>query len=335
MPIPAPSRHILLLQESTAIGGVHTVTRTLADALQRAGHEPVALAVRGTPPRALLRAVWRADIIVATNGFLPTYVAWLLGTLLRRPMVAWLHGPTQEVLEQARANTAKRTWLRWLYRRLHWIVFVSGHARDSFLGFTGGAVAGQRLEIIPNAHPVWQPSPVSASPRQLGFVGRFSPEKQPELLVQALRLLPPAYRLSMVGGGPLEPALRASSTDLQQAGQLELHPFQSVHATLYAPWQATVLASRYEGCPMAALESLAAGRPCVGLPIPALREMLEPDMPYALAQDCSAPALAHAVQAVCTMPPEQLAHDMGQVLRRYSPERFAQSWLRVLQEAAC
>ena len=86
---------------------------------------------------------------------------------------------------------------------------------------------------------------------------------------------------------------------------------------------------------MAVLESLAAGRPCVALPIPALREMLGPDMPYALARDCSAPALAQAVQTVCAMPHEQLARDMARVLRRYSPERFAQGWLRVLQEAAC
>jgi hypothetical protein len=72
----------------------------------------------------------------------------------------------------------------------------------------------------------------------------------------------------------------------------------------------------------------------VGLPIPALREMLEPDMPYALARECSAPALAQAVQTVCAMPRGPLAHDMARVLRRYSPERFAQGWLRVLQEAA-
>jgi glycosyltransferase involved in cell wall biosynthesis len=329
-----PTRSILLLQENTAVGGIHTITQALADALRRAGHAPAALAVRGTPLRALLHAARQADLIVATNGFLPAYAAWLLGRLLRKPMVAWLHGPTQEVLEQAQASAAKRAWLRWLYRRLRWVVFVSSHARDSFLGFTGGATAGQRLAVIPNAHPAWQPVPVNAPPQHLGFVGRLAPEKQPELLVQALRLLPATYRLCLVGDGPSQPALRAASTDLQQAGRLALRPFQPVDAALYAPWQATVLASRYEGCPMAALESLAAGVPCVGLPIPALREMLEPDMPYALARECSAPALAQAVQTVCAMPRGPLAHDMARVLRRYSPERFAQGWLRVLQEAA-
>lgn len=319
---------ILLLQDNTAIGGIHTATQALMDALQRAGHAPTALAVRGTPWLALLRAAQQADLIVATNGFLPTYTGWLLGALLRKPVVAWLHGPTQEVLAQAQASAAKRAWLRWLYRRLRRVVFVSGHARDSFLGFTGGAAAGQRLEVIPNAHPDWHPAPAAAQPGHLGFVGRLAPEKRPELLVQTLQLLPAAYRLCLVGGGP---SLAALGTD----ERLELRPFQPVTAALYAPWQATLLASRYEGCPMAALESLAAGVPCVGLPIPALREMLEPDMPYALARDCSAPALADAVQAVCALPRAQLERDMARVLRRYSPERFAQGWLRVLQEAAC
>ena len=41
---------------------------------------------------------------------------------------------------------------------------------------------------------------------------------------------------------------------------------------------------------MAVLESLAAGVPCVGVPIPALREMLGSHMPYALAED---QAVAH------------------------------------------
>lgn len=338
--IGAPStrmhtRYILLLQEDMAVGGIHTATQALANALRCAGQIPVALALRNTRIGALLRAVWRADIIVATNGFLPSYAAWLLGMLLRRPVVAWLHGPTQEVLEHAHASAAKRAWLRWLYRRLRWVVFVSAHTRDSFLEFTGGAAAGQRLEVIPNAHPDWQPAPMGASPQYLGFVGRLAPEKQPELLVQMLRLLPTTYRLCMVGDGPSQPALCAAGADLQQVGRLELRPFHLVQATVYAPWQVTVLASLYEGCPMAALESLAAGRPCVGLPIPALREMLGPDMPYALAHDCSAAALARAVQTVCAMPPEQLAHDMAQVLRRYSPERFSHNWQRVLQEAAC
>lgn len=332
---PSSPRHILLLQEDRAIGGIYTITQALADVLLSAGHVSVTLNVRGTPPGPLLRAAWRADTIVATNGFLPTYVAWLLGALLRKPVVAWLHGPTQEMLEQARASAAKRAWLRWLYRRLRSLVFVSGDARDSFLEFTGNATTEQRLEIIPNAHPAWQPAPTGPSLQHLGFVGRFAPQKHPELLLQTLRLLPPTYQLCMVGGGPLQSALSAASADLRETGQLRLRPFQPVDSALYASWQATVLASRYEGCPMAVLESLAAGRPCVALPIPALREMLGPDMPYALARDCSAPALAQAVQTVCAMPYEQLARDMARVLRRYSPERFAQGWLRVLQEAAC
>ncbi len=49
---------------------------------------------------------------------------------------------------------------------------------------------------------------------------------------------------------------------------------------------------------MAVLESLAAGVPCVGVPIPALREMLGSHMPYALAEDHSGSALAQAVLRV-------------------------------------
>jgi glycosyltransferase involved in cell wall biosynthesis len=93
----------------------------------------------------------------------------------------------------------------------------------------------------------------------------------------------------------------------------------------------TLLASRYEGCPMTLLESLAMGVPCVGLPIPALQEVLATDAPYLLARDASAQALADAVLAVWAMPREQVQADMARVLSRYQVGNFVQSWEKVLQ----
>jgi glycosyltransferase involved in cell wall biosynthesis len=43
----------------------------------------------------------------------------------------------------------------------------------------------------------------------VGFMGRFVPEKGPELLTRVLRGLPAGWRALFVGSGPLEPALRA------------------------------------------------------------------------------------------------------------------------------
>jgi glycosyltransferase involved in cell wall biosynthesis len=175
--------------------------------------------------------------------------------------------------------------------------------------------------------------PVVATP-SIAYIGRLSPEKRPGLLLDMLRLLPPQFRLTLVGDGPLREALRHSGAELLASGRLTLAGAQAHGPGLYAPWQVTVLASRYEGCPMTLLESLAMGVPCVGVPIPALQEVVGQDAAYLLARDASAQALAEAVQRVCAMPRQQLQADMAQVLSRHQLPAFVQHWQALLQQAA-
>jgi glycosyltransferase involved in cell wall biosynthesis len=167
----------------------------------------------------------------------------------------------------------------------------------------------------------------------LAFIGRLSQEKQPGLLLDMLRLLPPQFRLTLLGDGPLRDALRHSGADLLANGRLTLVGPQAHGPSLYAPWHLTLLASRYEGCPMTLLESFAAGVPCVGLPIPALQEVLGNDAPYLLARDHSAQALADAVQAVWAVPRRQVQADMARVLSRHNVNDFVRRWQTVLQQA--
>ncbi|MFZ3218967.1 MAG: glycosyl transferase family 1, partial [Rhodoferax sp.] len=82
------------------------------------------------------------------------------------------------------------------------------------------------------------------------------------------------------------------------------------------------------------LESFAVGVPCIGLPIPALQEIVGDDAPYLLARDHSALALADAVQTVWSMPRRQLDADMARVLSRHQVKDFVQHWQTVLLQAA-
>jgi glycosyltransferase involved in cell wall biosynthesis len=93
----------------------------------------------------------------------------------------------------------------------------------------------------------------------------------------------------------------------------------------------TLLTSRYEGCPMTALESLACGVPCVSLPIPALRELYDRDAPYLLARGDAPVALAEAVMTVLSLPAQQVQEDMARIAARHSVEGFAGNWQGVLR----
>lgn len=336
-----PPLHILLLQEDQALGGVTTITNTLGQALQQLGWRVTTLALNQSGWRQRLAAARQCNLMVASNNFRPAYVAWGLGLLLRKPVVVWVHGPLQEVLDQAGATNPKRAWLRWLYRHLTDYVFVSKASRDSFLGFMGGQLKpNQRMAVIANAVTLRASgaTPVAAKPGaplepRLAYIGRLSSEKQPLLLLDMLRLLPSQYQLTLVGDGPLRDALAQQGADLLASGRLTLAGQQAHGPGLYAPWTLTLLASRYEGCPMTLLESLTMGVPCVGVPIPAIQEVLGQDMPYLLARDPSAQDLADAVIAVLQLPPEQLKADMARVLARYQVQDFAQRWQAVLQQA--
>lgn len=336
-----PTPHILLLQEDMATGGVTTIANTLSQALQQQGWPVTTLALDQSGWGQRLATARQSDIILASNNFRPAYVAWVVGLLLHKPVVVWVHGPLQEVLAQAHASAAKRAWLRWLYRRLPRFVFVSQASRDSFQRFMGGQLKpDQSMAVIANAVTLHATgtntlaaTTAALEDAKLACIGRLSPEKQPLLLLAMLRLLPSKYQLTLIGDGPLRNALTQEGADLLVSGRLTLAGPQAHGPGLYAPWTLTLLASRYEGCPMTLLESLAMGVPCVGLPIPALQEVLGQDAPYLLARDHSARALADAVQAVMKLPPAQLQADMAQVLERHQLNDFVQRWQTVLQQA--
>jgi glycosyltransferase involved in cell wall biosynthesis len=167
-------------------------------------------------------------------------------------------------------------------------------------------------------------------PLLLGYVGRLSAEKRPHLLLDTLRHLPDEAQLGIVGEGPMHRKMIHDGMDLMYQGRLHFLGKHPSGASLYQPWQMTLMTSRYEGCPMTALESLSCGVPCVALPIPAMRELFDRDAPYLLARGDAPVALAEAVMTTLSLPPEQVRDDMARIVARHSIDQFARAWQEVL-----
>ncbi len=332
-------RRILLLEEP-GWGGVHTMTRTLADALTAQGWQVTALPWQQTHWATLVDAAKRHDVLVAAHNFGPTYCGAALKAITGKPLVSWVHGPLLDVLHEARASVLKRLWLRLLYKQVSQFVCVSRTTQDSLLGFiTLGKQ--QRCTVVPNAiaaMPEGQPIHVHAghggdgvAPLLLGYVGRLSAEKRPHLLLDTLRFLPDEAQLGIVGEGPLHRQVVHGGMDLLAQGRLHFLGKHPSGESLYKPWQMTLLTSRYEGCPMTALESLACGVPCVTLPIPAMRELYDRDAPYLLARGDAPVALAEAVMTLRNLPPQQVRDDMARIVARHHVDGFVGSWQEVLR----
>ena len=81
---------------------------------------------------------------------------------------------------------------------------------------------------------------------------------------------------------------------------------------------------------MTALESLACGVPCVGLPIPAMHELFGNDAPYLMAHDETPQALAVAVLNLARIPFEQVQADMGRIVSKHSLREFRRNWCKVI-----
>jgi glycosyltransferase involved in cell wall biosynthesis len=298
-------------------------------------------------------------VLVASHNFGPTYCGVALKTLTRKPLVSWVHGPLLEVLQMSKASWWKRWWLRHVYGYVHRFVCVSQNTEDSLIGFLSGSRAqtndnsnkgnsstassgkSPRTVVIPNGLTpltgnaesfVSDVNTTSSTNLSIGYIGRLSQEKRPHLLLETLRALPDGAHLSIVGDGVLRSELEDAAKDLMANGRLKFLGCQVSNRNLYTPYQVTLLTSKYEGCPMAALESLACGVPCIALPIPAMRELFAQDAPYLLAHDETPQALAIAVLNLMRRPKGRVQQDMARIVSSHSLMKFANSWRTTINE---
>ncbi len=118
----------------------------------------------------------------------------------------------------------------------------------------------------------------SQSPQRVLFVGRLSPEKRVDRLLNAwsqLGLFHGAWKLAIVGDGPERASLRALAEQLQLGETVQwLGWKENVWAELAAS-HIFVLTSEYEGYPQAMLEGMASGLPAVVFDCsPAIRDAI-------------------------------------------------------------
>lgn len=333
------TRHVLFIHDNRSLGGVGRVSQQMAAGLQASGWsvDHLNLAHRGEAFVRLRRVDRLQGVIVATQNFSTAYAACALAAVARRPWVMCVHGPVTRVLEAARPGAFKRALMRWTYRRAPVIACSSQASLDALQSFCAVDAGRQRVRVIRNtAAPAFFDAP-AAPPRRptrrLGFVGRLSAEKRPQVLLEMLRALPAEYRLEIVGAGPLAPALAEQGRAEIAAGRLHFAGQQEIDAATYRRWDATVLASSYEGYPLVLLESLASGVPVATTPIPPALEMLGRHAPYMIARDATPQALADSVQDLARRDAGELERGIAAVNADHDPRAFITAWDELLAQA--
>lgn len=113
----------------------------------------------------------------------------------------------------------------------------------------------------------------------VGYVGRLSPEKRPELFIQAAAQLYaecPEARFVMIGSGAAA-EYQQLATDLGINNRLEIRGFSDDIAPLLKTFDLLISCSDYEGCSNTILEGMAAGVPVLATDVGGNRELIRDD----------------------------------------------------------
>jgi glycosyltransferase involved in cell wall biosynthesis len=230
--------------------------------------EGIALLCRKLRPHVVHTHGYRADVLDAS-------VARSLGI----PVVSTVHGFT--------GGDRKNRFYQWLQRRalrrFNAVVAVSRPLRNEL----ARTIPSERLHYVQNAfYAAEAPVEREAACRALGvppdgfrvgWVGRLSAEKGPDILLEALAQLQHLpLSVSFIGAGPMRGALEARAAALRVTDRINWHGTVAGAARLLRAFDVLVLTSRTEGTPVVVLEAMAAGVPIIAADVGGVPDVVSP-----------------------------------------------------------
>ncbi len=233
----------------------------------------------------MIRLIWqrRPDVVFSTLGHLNLALAMLRPLLPNR--VRYIGRETCVVSELQRESVFPRLagWMyRYFYPRFDVVVCQSMDMRNDLIkqfGFpaTKAVIIHNPVDIerihrlaseVISRNDEW-PEPNSDGAPHFVAAGRLAYQKGFDLLIEALALGDGTRpRLTLLGEGPLRPALEQLARRRGVADRIRFLGFESNPYPLFAHADAFILSSRYEGLPNVVLEALACGTQVIAVPAP-------------------------------------------------------------------
>lgn len=334
---------ILHVVAPTGLGGLESVVRALAAGHVAAGHRVRVLAVMDREPDAshpflkgLKSGGVETEVVIAPGrGYLAERRAVARSCAVFQPDVVHTHGYRPDVIDASvargrgiatvttvhgftgggwRNRLYERAQLR-AFRRFSAVVAVSRPLLDR-LAAAGVPVA--RTHLIPNAVVQTPASPVTRATARaalgldadrfadrftVGWIGRLSPEKGPDVLLAALALVAEPVSAVFVGDGRERSALRAQATALGLDARVTWAGAVVDAARWLPAFDVVVLSSRTEGTPIVLLEAMAAGVPVIATAVGGIPDVVGDTEAILVPSDTPA-ALADAITHLRDRPDE-------------------------------
>jgi len=321
------------------------VARDLVDAHLVADVVPLSLERRrrrATVVGPLRVAVWAASNrrrirAIHANGLVDLALATPAASLLRLPVVVWVH----DAGVGDRRVRMLRGVFRWLVPRITW-VGVSHAAAASLEQF--GYVTSSAVEVVPNPIEAEQVIPLArideGSEVRVGFLGTDTTRKGFDTLPEIVRMLDgPPVRLLVFArhhlGLPdeVERAWDALEAD-SRSGTVEIGGHQVDVRAAYARCDIVLCPSRQESFCRVVAEAMLNGIPVVASSIPAIEELVGGEAGI-LVPPGDAREAARAIERLAADP--ALRHRLGEVGRRrasaFAPDLVADRFAALYEGA--
>jgi glycosyltransferase involved in cell wall biosynthesis len=202
-------------------------------------------------------------------------LAGLVGRLVQRPVLFTVHG-RQLTLTDLEVHHAAGTHLSTVCRASHLHALGVG-AAPKRLYLEPNGVDTAAFVPRPRADSLRASLPVPPEAPLVGFVGRLSPEKGPEVFLRALPSIlarVPAAHAVICGEGPLEAALRAQGHRSRLARRVHFLGACDPMPRLYPALDLLVSSSFSEAMPLAVMEAMACALPVVATRVGGVPELV-------------------------------------------------------------
>lgn len=308
------------------------------EAMRAAGVETLALPITG---RAYLReraAV--ADLcrrigptVVHSHGYRPDVLGAGAARSLGIPTVTTVHGFTGGDWK----NQIYERLQRRAFRRFDAVAAVSRPLSDAL---AADGVPRTRLHLLPNAYDERAPRLDRAAARaalgvpaegfRIGWVGRLSPEKGADVLLDAVsRITDLPIAVSVLGDGAEASGLRERAERLGIASRVTFHGVVRDAGRLFPALDLFVLSSRTEGTPIVLFEAMSAGVAIVATRVGGVPDVVS-EAEASLVPPEDPASLAAAIRGAFARPADRAAraeHARGRLTSRFA----LAPWLRAYE----
>lgn len=227
----------------------------------------------------LYRSRMRSADIFKTNQINGWWVAGLAKFLYRKPLVVrcgYLLSLDQRRKGYRRLRVLLVSLLeKWAFEFADGAIVPTAEIKKEVT--EGYGVSEEKISVIPSAvdTDLFRSMPeIGKTKGRLGFVGRFSPEKNLMLLLDSVAGIGKASLL-LVGDGEMRPELERRALELRVDVIFRGHVSNDQLPKVLNTCEAFVLPSRWEGLPKALLEAMACGLAVIGTDVPGIRDIIE------------------------------------------------------------